>query len=300
MDVTKEIATEGVSILIYADDMTLASTSLEKLQEAFDKLVIWAVKNNLKLNSQKTVLMTFRNGGRLPSTLKILHGDTQLARVSQFKYLGVTLQTSGKSFAKHVKDRVNAAISAMSDIKLLQKLSIQTSISLFHIKISPIMTYGIEIIWDHLTKTDLALIEKVKSIFLKKTLCLSKTTPSRLVYELTREPFYLEELRLKFQLPSTAQYQTVLNELHAKKSLIWSDFYTTDAMTTNEWKTPGYELRHTLTRFAVHGFHYKLCCKKHFHEPDETCICELCERLCDRYHAKACEKRLSSLTELCT
>ena len=92
----------------------------------------------------------------------------------------------------------------------------------------------------HLTKSDLTLLEKVKATYLKKTLYLARNVPSRLVYELTREPFYIEELRLKLLLPYTLQYQELLDDLKAKKASIWLEFYITDAMTSSEWKDKGY------------------------------------------------------------
>jgi hypothetical protein len=198
--------------------MALASNSLRSLQEAFDKLVDWANSNSLELNPRKTVQMTFWKGGRLPATTQIMYKDTELTRVNSYKYLGVTLQTNGSSFTKHLKDKTAAAIIAMNEIKVIRQLSIETAIALFHIKISPIMSYAIENIWEHLPKNDLALIERVKAMYLKKVLCLAKNAPSRLTYELTRQPFYIEELRLRILLTSTREYQALLQELHAKKS----------------------------------------------------------------------------------
>jgi hypothetical protein len=37
-------------------------------------------------------------------------------------------------------------------------------------------------------------IEKVKARFLKKLLCLSRYTPSCVVYILAKEPFFIEDL----------------------------------------------------------------------------------------------------------
>ncbi|KAJ4435407.1 hypothetical protein ANN_18022 [Periplaneta americana] len=115
-------------------------------------------------------------------------------------------------------------------------------------------------------------------------MCLSKYTLSRLVYELAKQPFYIEDLRHQLLLPSTAHYNTTLMELKEKKRHIWSDFYSTDAMSTTEWMQGGYDLRHIMTRLAVHGFHYMICQNKKFHQPDAECMCELCSELCDRYH----------------
>ena len=86
----------------------------------------------------------------------------------------------------------------------------------------------------HLKKQSLEKLEKLRATYLKKVLCLSKYTPSRLVYVLAREPFYIEELRLKFLLPTTPTYQDLLRELQEMKCKIWDHFYVTDAVTSRD------------------------------------------------------------------
>ena len=130
-------------------------------------------------------------------------------------------------------------------------------------------------------------------------MCLSKYTPSRLVYVLARESFCIEDIRSLHQLPSTNPYQELLRDLQEKKNEIWADFYCTDAMIEREWTRSGYELRHVMTRFAVHGFHHRICATKTFHEVNEACICELCGKACDRYHVALCKERTLTLTKFC-
>ena len=48
-------------------------------------------------------------------------------------------------------------------------------------------------------------------------------------YDLTNEPFLIEELRMKMHLPSTDPYQKLLDEFKAKSEAIWMEFYSTDA-----------------------------------------------------------------------
>ena len=55
--------------------------------------------------------------------------------------------------------------------------------ALFDAAITPIVTYGLEIIWEYLSYTDLKRIENVKSRFLKLAIGVSKSAPSRKVYE---------------------------------------------------------------------------------------------------------------------
>ena len=291
------VKTEEVKMYAYADDMTLVSRNKDNLQEAFDKLVKWAEENGLELNEKKTAKMTFRKGGRRAANDIITLKQTAIKNVQNIKYLGITLQTQGTVFTLHIKERMTAAIKAIHSIKDIQRLSLDTAVTLFKLKIMPILTYGIEITWDHLKKANLKDLEKVKGIFLKKALCLSKYTPTRLVYIIARVPFLIEELRQN--MPYTEAYGALLKELQEKREDVWEDFYTTDVMTTTEWRRADYELRHVITRMAVHGFHHRICSEEKYHSPNQQCQCSLCGKKCDRYHVLTCEMRKTSLTSFC-
>ena len=274
--------------------MVIVSKDIQKLQEAFNKLTAWATKNELQINEKKTVTMTFRKGGKPAASDVILYKREPLTVVPHFKYLGVTLQTRGNIYSLHVAERVTAATSALNCIPHFQKLSLTTALKLFKLKITPIMTYGLTIIWEHLTKTNLKQIENLKSRMLKKVLCVSKYTPSRLVYMLTKETFYIEDLKLDLSLPTSEAYQSLLKELQEKREHIWQEFYCTDAMINREWTKANYELRHIFTCFAVHGFHHRICKRDTYHTPDELCVCKLCDKPCNRYHAMTCSRLHSS------
>ncbi|KAJ4438210.1 hypothetical protein ANN_14149 [Periplaneta americana] len=149
-------------------------------------------------------------------------------------------------------------------------------------------------------ESNLKDLEKVKAAYLKRVLGLSRFTPSRIVYELTREPMLLEDLRLQFLLPSVSAYESTDLEHQCKKAEIWEEFYVTDVMAREDWKEANYLQRHLVTRFAIHGFHFKICRNTSFHDPNEECMCLLCNELCGRYHVMECKNRLVSLTKFCS
>jgi hypothetical protein len=143
----------------------LTSTSQDKLQTAFNCLAEWARKNKLKLNEDKTVSMTFRRGGKQ----QFLIGDRVLKSVSNFKYLGVTFQTQGHVFTKHISERMSAAKRAINDIDHQNRLSLATAMKLFQLKVAPVATYGLENIWTHLRVKQLENIEKIKGHLFEKS-----------------------------------------------------------------------------------------------------------------------------------
>ena len=125
-------------------------------------------------------MMVFRNGGKVPKNVEIILDNRKIKIVTEFKYLGITLQSNGKCFTKHVTGRAANAIMAINDIKNIQALSLDTAMKLFRAKILPTLSYGIEIIWPHLTVANLEIMERVKALYLKRALRLSKTTRSQL------------------------------------------------------------------------------------------------------------------------
>ncbi|KAJ4448805.1 hypothetical protein ANN_00196 [Periplaneta americana] len=193
----------------------------------------------------------------------------------------VTLQSTANSFSYHIQERTAAATRAIHQINDLTRLSLETAMVLLKTVIAPIVTYGITLIWEKLTLTDLERIEKVKARFLKCTLGIGRNAPSRLVYEMTRETFYVEDIRLQILLQSTQPYRDLLERREDKRRTIDPDFYATGAMVDRNWTKENQTQRRAITRFAIHGFHHKLCKTKSYHEPCESCVCELCDLKCE-------------------
>jgi hypothetical protein len=111
-----------------------------------------------------------------------------------------------------MKERASAALRAMHNIENLKLLSLETAMKLFSVKITPILTYGLEQIWDHLMVNDLTTHENLKAMYLKRALCLSRFTASRLVYTMARESFLVEELRNDLLLLKSRGFLVQLND----------------------------------------------------------------------------------------
>ncbi|KAJ4434740.1 hypothetical protein ANN_23308 [Periplaneta americana] len=92
---------------------------------------------------------------------------------------------------------------------------------------APVTTYGIEIIWEKVKIGDMIRIEKVKTMFMKRILGVGKAAPSRLVHELMRETYFVDDIRSQHWLPSTGPYQELVSIRDRKKKEIDLEFYTT-------------------------------------------------------------------------
>jgi hypothetical protein len=192
-----------------------------------------------------------------------------------------------------------AAVRAMNDIKDMKLITLGTAMQFFRLKVVPTLTYGMELIWDHLTRKQLLELEKKKARYLKRVLGVSQHTRSRLVYELAKDTFFVEDLKTSLMLLTTTAYKDALRELNNKKD-IWEEFYTTEAMINRKWTETDYQLRHVINRIAVHGFHFKFCSEARLHEPSDECRCKLCSATCERYNITECTARTRSMTELAT
>lgn len=290
-------ANTKASIYIYADDMALASENVEDLQKATDILGKWAAENEMKINEDKTDLVVFKRGGRITERERIMCNGKIVNRKSTFKYLGVTIQTTGTTFAVHLKEKQIAAIRSINSIGNLSDMSMSSAMKLFEAKIWPTCTYGLEMIWEYLSEKQMRDLESIKSRYLKRALGLSKYSLSRYAYELARETFFLEDLRLRMLLPATESYKKVVEERRQKRKEITEDFYSTNAMIQRDWTNAGYDTRWLTTGLATHGYHHRVCATKRYHSASEMCICELCGAQCGRYHILECRQRVKSIRE---
>lgn len=283
-DIGRAIGPRNVKLLMYADDMAILSKNPEDLQVAIENIRSWAQENSMEINSAKTKAMKFRRGGRLSKKDCFTCGDSVLEIVPSFKYLGVTLQTTGTTFTMHIKDRTTAAINSSYDIPMIQRLSLPTAMALLRLKVAPVATYGIQLIWNHLTARNLKTLENVKARYLKRALSLSKYTRNSYVYLIAGESYFIEDIRTCFNLPITQAYEDVIIERRQKATAVPKEIMETDAMKTDVWKGPNFLLRHQYTRFAAHGFHGKICQDASYHDPKEDCRCTLCDEPCSKYH----------------
>ena len=281
-------ATNGkAKCYMYADDVAISADDLPTLQLAMNALHPWCIKKQVEVNVSKTKVMVFRNGGPIPN-INLKYNKKLIKYVTEFKELGIILQTKARSFTSHVTDRRGSAIAAMASIQNISLLSVGTALQLFDLKFAPIASYGIKLIWPFLKMSDLMLLESVKATYLKRMLCLYKKAQSRHVYLLAQTNYFVTELKERFSLPDTPEYDEFLKCQEQKVNEIDSEFYNTSAMNVRIWAQPEQKDRNVYTRYAVHGFHHFLCKNLEFHSPMDSCKCKLCGSDCSLYHMESC------------
>jgi hypothetical protein len=288
-----------IIIALYADDLVLLSRSLDQLQRALNATKEICLKLGLEINKGKTKAMKFRRGGRLAASDILSLDNEGVEFVGSFCYLGFLISTSTTSYSRHIAFRRTKCLMALSEIPDLRRLPLETAMALFRIKLSTCADYGIRVIWDRLSTANMMVLDSVKSSFLKKCLGLSKYARSRHAYMLADTSTLVEELVRKYDLPWTPAYGKFLEQWEGKFAEIEQEFYNTEAMRSESWKGADIRNRHLKCRYAEHGFHYKLCQRKNFHEPDHECLCDYCGESCKKYHFEVCGRpQFASLREL--
>ena len=151
-----------VQNLSYADDILLTSSNIEDLECLVTSLNNICAKFGLKMNLKKTKFMSIspNNTTRLNITsTPQMSDDTNIERVSLFKYLGSILR-SDNSVDAEVESRINRAAQVFRSISRLvwyqNKMKVLAKIKLFKSVIIPTLLYGSET-WNLLTHHTLRL-----------------------------------------------------------------------------------------------------------------------------------------------
>ncbi len=134
-----------VSLLMYADDMVLLSTSATGLQNALNVLSLYLDKWNLTVNTKKSNVMVF-NSRSLKETFK--YKSDVLDNVSEYTYLGILLHKSGlfTSAQKRLSFKAGKALcSLLSNFNNRSGASPVALLKLFDSMIKPILMYGSEV-----------------------------------------------------------------------------------------------------------------------------------------------------------
>ena len=123
----------------------------------------------------------------------------------------------------------------IQEIRNITGLSTNTAMTLFKSAIAPIITYEIDIIWEHLTIGKLIRIEKVKAIYMNGVSEVERTAPSRLAYKLLRKTYFVKDIRMQHH-QLTSPYQEFMKTKDRKRNETDLEFYSTSVMSEKIWK----------------------------------------------------------------
>lgn len=133
-----------VSECAFADDVVVLAKTEKDLQHNLDLWTEALQDRRLKINIQKTKVMTISKEER---TINIKINGKQVEQVNEFKYLGVVLHNKGKQ-ESDITERADKAIKAYYSLcnSLVKKkeISRQTKLLVYKTILLPILTHGSE------------------------------------------------------------------------------------------------------------------------------------------------------------
>ena len=168
-------------LLIYADDIVIVSETQSDLQTGLNILSEYCKRWRLTVNVDKTKVMVFRKGGRLPRNLVFNYGNRELEIVNKFSYLGFVF-TCGGSLMETYNTLSGHALKALYKLNSIfskfPNISVEHALDLFDKLITPVLSYGCEI-WG---LNNALAIEKVHLSFCKHLLGVRKQTMNKFIY----------------------------------------------------------------------------------------------------------------------
>lgn len=137
----------GVNInnVRYADDTVLIADTTDKLQNLVNIVNETSELYGLKINKKKTETMVITKSKDIPA-LNIKINNTNIKQVNNFKYLGSTMTSDGRSTTE-IKKRIGIAKTAFQKMRPLLtnlKLNIKTRIRALKTYVWSTLTYGCE------------------------------------------------------------------------------------------------------------------------------------------------------------
>ena len=166
-----------ISSLIWADDILILSETPEGLQAKLDNLGVYCSKNKLKVNTDKTKIMTFTKSGKLLKH-NFYFGKKQLSNVRKYKYLGFIVTPSGE-IKTGLEDLRVRALRAITKIRKalgpLFQQNVWNTMYLYNYLVMPILLYTSDF-WGTLKHPQNSPIERLHRSFYKQVLGVRKQT----------------------------------------------------------------------------------------------------------------------------
>lgn len=167
------------TVRLFADDTAVAATSINtekacsNVQEHLDELADYYRKWCLKVNPEKSTIITFDNKRNHPTT-KIYYEATEIPYQTKIKYLGVTLDKK-LNYNKHIEDITKrakmAAYYIWPFIKTESNLEETLKIRLVNTYIRPILLYACPV-WSSTNITNFQKLEVIENKCLRQILGL--------------------------------------------------------------------------------------------------------------------------------
>ena len=180
-----------ILLLMFADDLALISDSINGLQRLLNILHTFCVARDLVVNTIKTKVVVFKNGGLLSRNEVWSYAGKTLEVVPCFTYLGLNfsrqLSLTQMACDQAIKGK-RVLISLLSKLYQYGQLSKDVYFKLFDSKILPVLLYGAEL-WGVNCQN---AIERVHNYACKRYMCVRLNASNDAVLgDCGRYPLYI-------------------------------------------------------------------------------------------------------------
>ena len=148
-----DIAMLNMFVLLYGDDTIVLAENACELQKALDAVHDYCGMYNLTVNTKKTKIIVFSRG-KVKRFPKFKYGDNTIEVVSDYVYLGITMNFNNK-IKKAIKKQLDQGRKALFSMLVKTKklnMPIDIECTLFEKLVFPILLYGCEIWGFHCVK----------------------------------------------------------------------------------------------------------------------------------------------------
>ena len=205
---TDEVRREPPWTMLFADDIVICEETREEVVRRLESWKYALERKRMKVSRLKTEYR-YTNGGNDDETVKM--EDTKVPRVTEFKYLGSTVQESG-GCEREVKKRVQAGWNGwrrVSGVVCDKRLPARVKGKVYSSVIRPAMVYGLETV--AVTKKQVEEIEVGEMKKLRFT--MGVTRKDKIRNELIWSTVKVERLGMKMRESRLRWYGHVMSRV---------------------------------------------------------------------------------------
>ena len=180
-----DLATLILNLLLYADDLCLIAESPGDLQTLLDNLHYFCGENKLTVNPSKSVAVVYNAQPTSPAPPTLTFNGREIPYDTQFPYLGMLFdgyKNLKEAWKRNTEKGAMASYLVTRRMNTLEMFNPHLRSQTFHTMTLPLITYGCPV-WgpQALLPTSSthagAVLDKIQTDFLKRTLGLGPTVP---------------------------------------------------------------------------------------------------------------------------
>ena len=160
----------------FADDVAIVAEEEKEMKRMVEELEKYTRENDLEINTRKTKMMRFRNGGGRNAKTEWVFNEEKIEEVKKIKYLGFQLSCCN-SRNEQISTQANEARKAIKTVWGVMKRgkieNTRRKINLYESLIQSIALYGVEL-WEWSEKIER---ERIQGEFMKMIMGVSRNTP---------------------------------------------------------------------------------------------------------------------------